>query len=131
MMTDLDPAAAPKPPRFVAFDQARCEWMVLADGAVAGMPVWTVQSAHPGRAQAEAQAGLHDAPAVAWLLRDPALGWRLASGGGWLSALSLRCRMTEAEARAALTAGSGLDLLVWRADGRITCPDWQPEGVAP
>ena len=121
MTADADLAQAPS--RFVAYDQVHCEWIVLADGAVAGMPVWTVQSAHPGRAEAEAQAGLHASPAAAWLLHDPARGWRLASGHGWLSELSLRCRMGEADARAALAVEPECELRAWRADGRVTCPD--------
>ena len=116
--------------RFLAFDPARNEYLVLANAGVAGMPVWLVERGYRDRAEAEHQAGLHATPALAWLLHGLARGWRLANGQGWLSEPGPRCHMTESQARAALAAAPALVLFVWRSGRGVTCPDWRPESQA-
>ena len=109
--------------RWIVQDPARNEWLALEQANVAGAMIWVVAGHHAERVQAERAAGFHDSPAVRWLLHDAELGWRRRSGKGWMHAPSAITQYDRAEAEAIAAAEPGLQLLVVRANGLITCPD--------
>lgn len=128
-MSTAPPVAPPSDPdaeRVVAFDPATAKWLVLQQASVDGMPTWLVDSTHDSQAAAEYAAGHHVAAVRAWLLRDPALGWRASHG--WLHDYDAAAvpEMDEALAREMAAINPDLELWVVRTNGRRTRPNLAP-----